>query len=81
MGTAKLTVRPRTGDQVQSNFLGCSEEWLVGEHSFGREVAWTSFKWCPIDVLHGSQFGLRLSLYCRPPLLRTETQEAWLSRN
>lgn len=49
---ARLTVRSRTSDQVQPYFLGCSEEWLIGEHSFSREVAWASFEWCPIDVLH-----------------------------
>jgi hypothetical protein len=52
MWMARPTVRPRTSDQVQSNFLGCSEEWLIGEHPFGREVTWASFEWCPIDILH-----------------------------
>jgi hypothetical protein len=49
---ARLTVRPRTSDQVESNLLGCSEEWLIGENSFGGKVAWASFEWCPINVLY-----------------------------
>lgn len=51
MGTATLTVRSRTSDQVQSNFLGCSEEWFIGENSFGGEVTWASFEWRPINIL------------------------------
>jgi hypothetical protein len=77
MEIARLTVRPRTSDKVQSNFLGCSEEWLIGEHSFGREVTWSSFEWRPIDVLYDYQLGHKLFQQCHPPLLRSMALETW----
>jgi hypothetical protein len=45
-----LTVRSRTSDQIQTNFLGSSEEWLIRKHSLGRKVARTTFQRSPIDV-------------------------------